>query len=202
MNCAVDFVNVRNYLRALRAPWRVLVALLKFIYQVVNSQEDSNMSNVKIREVAIPNVTISACKLRRAYQGKYGLQYGAHLSGEGLAEIGLKEANDGGYWYSTNAKYGSMDVEVPPVDIMDENGEDITDDLENGAKAHMLFELRDYPAGVRKDGTKFKAGTNVRLVAVRALDFNVKQSKQDRLSSALLGLEVESDSKASAELFS
>jgi len=151
-------------------------------------------TKVKIREVAIPNVTISACKLRRAYNGKFGLQYGAHLSGDGLAELGLKEANDGGYWYSTNAKYGAMDVSVPPVSIQDVHGNDIEDDLENGATAHILFELRDYPAGVRKDGTKFKAGTNVRIVAVRALDFNTKKSNQDRLSSALLEMEVESDS--------
>lgn len=164
--------------------------------QVVLYQEDIIVSNtkVKIREVAIPNVTISACKLRRAYNGKFGLQYGAHLSGDGLAELGLKEANDGGYWYSTNAKYGAMDVSVPPVSIQDVHGNDIDDDLENGATAHILFELRDYPAGVRKDGTKFKAGTNVRIVAVRALDFNTKKSNQDRLSSALLELEVESHS--------
>jgi len=164
--------------------------------QVVLYQEDTIVSNtkVKIREVAIPNVTISACKLRRAYNGKFGLQYGAHLSGDGLAELGLKEANDGGYWYSTNAKYGAMDVSVPPVSIQDVHGNDIEDDLENGATAHILFELRDYPAGVRKDGTKFKAGTNVRIVAVRALDFNTKKSNQDRLSSALLEMEVESDS--------
>lgn len=142
-------------------------------------------SKVKIREVAVPNVTISACKLRRAYNGKFGLQYGAHLSGEGLAELGLKEATDGGYWYSTNARYGASEVVVPPVSIQDSEGNDIEDDLENGAEAHILFELRDYPAGKRKDGTKFKAGTNVRIVAVRALDFKLKQSSQDRLSSAL-----------------
>ena len=69
-------------------------------------------ANFKVRTVAIPNVTIAACKLRRPYNGKFGLQYGAHLSGEGLAEIGLKQANDGGFWYSTNAKYGAMDVNV------------------------------------------------------------------------------------------
>jgi len=156
-------------------------------------------SKVLIREVAVPNVTISACKLRRAYNGKFGLQYGAHLSGEGLAELGLKEANDGGYWYSTNAKYGSMDVEVPPVSIQDTDGNDIEDDLENGAVAHVLFELRDYPAGKRKDGSKFKAGTNVRIVAVRALDFDVKKSKQDRLSSALLEFDIESSATAGAD---
>ena len=164
-------------------------------------QEDiivSKQTKVQIREVAIPNVTISACKLRRAYNGKFGLQYGAHLSGDGLAELGLKEAGDGGYWYSTNAKYGAMDVTVPPVSIQDTDGNDIEDDLENGATAHVLFELRDYPAGVRKDGTKFKAGTNVRIVAVRALDFNTKKSNQDRLSTALLQLEVDSDTATSS----
>jgi len=153
------------------------------------------MSNdkVEVRTVAIPNVTISACKLRRAYRGKFGLQYGAHLSGEGLAEIGLKSANDGGFWYSTNAKYGAMDVDVPPVSIQDAEGNDIEDDLENGAVAHLLFELRDYPAGQRKDGTKYKAGTNARIVAVRAVSFDLKQSKQDALTAKLLELNIASE---------
>ena len=35
---------------------------------------------VKVEKVLVPNVTISACKLRRSYRGKFGLQYGAHLS--------------------------------------------------------------------------------------------------------------------------
>lgn len=148
------------------------------------------MSNdkVEVRTVVVPNVTISACKLRRAYRGKFGLQYGAHLSGDGLAEIGLKTANDGGFWYSTNAKYGSMDVDVPPVSIQDPEGNDIEDDLENGAVAHLLFELRDYPAGKRKDGTSYKAGTNSRIVAVRAVSYDLKQSKQDALTAGLLEL--------------
>ena len=143
---------------------------------------------VNVRTVVVPNVTISACKLRRAYRGKFGLQYGAHLSGDGLSDIGLKSANDGGYWYSTNAKYGSMDVEVPPVSIQDTEGNDIEDDLENGAVAHLLFELRDYPAGKRKDGTTYKAGTNARIVAVRAVSYDLKQSKQDALTAGLLEL--------------
>lgn len=153
------------------------------------------MSNdkVTVRTVAIPNVTISACKLRRAYRGKFGLQYGAHLSGEGLAEIGLKTANDGGFWYSTNAKYGAMDVDVPPVSIQDAEGNDIEDDLENGAVAHLLFELRDYPKGQRKDGTKYEAGTNARIVAVRAVSFDLKQSKQDALTAKLLELNIASE---------
>jgi len=153
------------------------------------------MSNdkVTVRTVAIPNVTISACKLRRAYRGKFGLQYGAHLSGEGLAEIGLKTANDGGFWYSTNAKYGAMDVDVPPVSIQDAEGNDIEDDLENGAVAHLLFELRDYPKGQRKDGTKYDAGTNARIVAVRAVSFDLKQSKQDALTAKLLELNIASE---------
>ena len=148
------------------------------------------MSNdkVEVRTVVVPNVTISACKLRRAYRGKFGLQYGAHLSGDGLSEIGLKTANDGGYWYSTNAKYGSMDVDVPPVSIQDAEGNNIEDDLENGAVAHLLFELRDYPAGKRKDGTSYKAGTNSRIVAVRAVSYDFKQSKQDALTAGLLEL--------------
>jgi hypothetical protein len=152
--------------------------------------------SIKIRSVVVPNITISACKLRRSYNGKFGLQYGAHLTGDGLAEIGLKQANDGGYWYSTNAKYGNMDVDVPPVSIQDAAGNDIEDDLENGAKAHLLFELRDYPAGVRKDGTKFVAGTNARISAVRALSFDVKKSKQDALTAALLEMDIEMESVA------
>lgn len=149
-------------------------------------------ANVKVRTVVVPNVTIAACKLRRPYNGKFGLQYGAHLSGDGLAEIGLKQANDGGFWYSTNAKYGAMDVDVPPVSIQDAEGSDIEDDLENGAVAHLLFELRDYPAGKRKDGTAFEAGTNARIAAVRAVSFDLKRSKQDALTAALLELDIAS----------
>jgi hypothetical protein len=146
----------------------------------------------KVRTLAVPNVTIAACKLRRPYNGKFGLQYGAHLSGDGLAEIGLKQADDGGFWYSTNAKYGAMDVDVPPVSIQDAEGVDIEGDLENGSVAHLLFEFRDYPAGKRKDGTTFKAGSNVRIAAVRAVSFELKRSKQDALTAALLELDIAS----------
>ena len=83
---------------------------------------------------------------------------------------------------------------MPPVSIQDAAGNDIEDDLENGAKAHILFELRDYPAGVRKDGTKFVAGTNARISAVRALSFDVKKSKQDALTAALLEMDIEMES--------
>ena len=151
------------------------------------------MSNLNLRTVVVPNVTSSACKLRRPYQGTYGSQYGAHLEGEGLAEIGLKQAADGGFWYNSNAVYGKTEQPVPPVSIQDLDGNDIEDDLQSGATAHLLFELRDYPAGVRKDGTKFKKGTNARIVAVRAVSFDIKKSKQDLLSAALLEMDMSSE---------
>tara|TARA_R110002074_G_scaffold153413_3_gene308499 strand:- start:555 stop:1037 length:483 start_codon:yes stop_codon:yes gene_type:complete len=156
------------------------------------------MSNLNLRTIVIPNVTISACKLRRPYEGNYGSQYGAHLTGEGLAEIGLKPATDGGFWYNSNAVYGKTAQAVAPVSIQDPDGNDIEDDLQNGATAHLLFELRDYPAGIRQDGTKFKKGTNARIVAVRAVSFDTKQSKQDLLSAALLEMDMSSE-PASAE---
>ena len=89
------------------------------------------MSKIKVRTVVVPNVIVSACKLRSTYNGNYGLQYGAHLTGAGLSEVGLKEAQDGGHWYSTNAKYGSTNVMVDPVSIQDMEGNDIDADLEN-----------------------------------------------------------------------
>ena len=159
----------------------------------------STSTKVSVRTLVIPNVTISACKLRRPYEGNYGQQYGAHLSGEELAtkslqDIGLKQAQDGGFWYNSNAVYGKTETMVPPVSIQDPEGNDVEDDLQNGATAHLLFELRDYPAGVRKDGTKFKAGTNSRIVAVRAVSFDTKRSKQDLLSAALLEMDMDSGS--------
>ena len=157
------------------------------------------MSKIKIRTVVVPNVIVSACKLRSTYNGNYGLQYGAHLTGAGLSEVGLKEAQDGGHWYSTNAKYGNTDVMVDPVSIQDMEGNDIEADLENGSTAHILFELRDYPAGVRKDGTKFVAGTNARIVAVRAVAFNIKTTYQDKLSMHLLEMHVSEDSSPMAK---
>ena len=141
---------------------------------------------VKVEKVLVPNVTISACKLRRSYRGRYGLQYGAHLSGDGLAEIGLKPADDGGYWYSTNAQYGSTDIDVAPISIQDMKGNEVSDDLQNGSIAHLLFEVRHYGAYTAKDGTKVPAGKKARLSAVRATDFKVKGTKQDELTAMLL----------------
>lgn len=148
------------------------------------------MSKVNLRTVVIPNIEISACKLRNPYMGNYGMQYGANLTGEGLAELGLKPAQDGGFWYNSNAVYGKTDQEVAPVSIQDLAGNEIEEDLQNGAMAHLLFELRDYPAGVRQDGTKFVKGTNARIVAVRAVSFNTKVSQQNLLSAGLLELDM------------
>ena len=146
------------------------------------------MSTPTIRTAVLPNITISACKLRTPYQGNYGQQYGAVLEGEGLAELGLSPTEQGGFWYNTNAMYGKTNTKVPPVSIQDMDGNEITEDLQNGAVAHLLVELRDYEAGVRGDGTKHKKGTNVRIVAVRAISFDLKKSQQDALSAGLLEL--------------
>ena len=143
------------------------------------------------KQIVIPNVTINACKLRRSYAGNYGQQFGALLSGEGLDKLGLKKSQDGGYWYSTKAEYNGKPV-APRVDIIqDIEGNNISDDLADGSVAHCLFELKEYPAGKRADGTKYEAGTNVKLIAVRATDFKVKRSAQDALTAALLEMNIE-----------
>ena len=140
-----------------------------------------------VTQVVVKNVSVSACKLRRSYQGKYGKQFGAVLSGDGISDLGLKSANDGGFWYSTSAEYNGVEATVAEDFLADMDGNPILDDLADGSKAHMLFNVTEYPAGKRKDGTPYEAGKNVKLVAVRATDFSVKRSAQDALSAMLLG---------------
>lgn len=150
-------------------------------------------TNVK---VLLPNVTISACKLRRSYINKFGnLQYGVLLSGDALAKSGLKLNAEGQYWHNQNAKYGSMDIDVPPVSIQDIHGNEIEDDLEDGSVAHVHLEKREYPAGKSKDGRSYPAGVSYRVSAVRAVSFSAKRSKQDELTAALLELGIDSDSE-------
>lgn len=147
----------------------------------------SNPIKAVVNQVVVKDVSISACKLRRSYAGRYGKQFGAVLTGEGISELGLKPANDGGHWYSTSAEYNGVETTVAEDFVADMDGNPILDDLADGSVAHMLFNVTDYPAGVRKDGTPFEAGKNIKLVAVRATTFNVKRSAQDALSAMLLG---------------
>jgi len=140
-----------------------------------------------VNQVVVKDVTVSACKLRRPYQGRYGKQFGAVFTGEGIADLGLKPAKDGGHWYSTAAEYNGVETSVYEDFVADMDGNPILDDLADGSKAHMLFNVTEYPAGTRKDGTPYEAGKNVKLVAVRATTFNVKKSAQDALSAMLLG---------------
>ena len=140
-----------------------------------------------VTQVVLKDVSISACKLRRSYQGRYGKQFGAVLTGDGVADLGLKPASDGGHWYSTAAEYNGVESSVAEDFVADMDGNPILDDLADGSKAHMLFNVTEYPAGNRRDGTPYEAGKNVKLVAVRATTFNVKKSAQDALSAMLLG---------------
>ena len=146
------------------------------------------MSNIsKVEQVLVPNVTISACKLRKSYSSKYGNQFGCVVSGEGLDKLNLNPTQDGsGFWYSTPAEYEGKQISVADDFISNMDGDSIDSDLADGAKAHLLFNLRKYPAGVRKDGTKYKAGVNAKLIAVRAVDYAVKGTAQDALTSAML----------------
>lgn len=141
----------------------------------------------KVEQVLVPNVTISACKLRKSYSSKYGAQFGCVISGEGLDKLNLNPTQDGsGYWYSHPAEYNGESVTVADDFISNMDGDAVPSELADGSTAHLLFNLRKYPAGVRSDGTKYKAGVNAKLIAVRAVDYAVKGTAQDALSDALL----------------
>ncbi len=146
------------------------------------------MSQVsKVEQVLVPNVTISRCKFRKPYMSSYGLQFGCIISGEGLDKLGLKPTPDGdGYWYSTKAEYDGVPVDVKSDFITNMEGEDIPAELADGSTAHVLFNVKPHPAGVRKDGTKYKAGVHAKIIAVRAVDYEIKGTAQDALSAALL----------------
>lgn len=152
----------------------------------LNPIGNTNMSTLTTKQVLLRDVSVSACKLRSSYQGRFGKQFGAVLSGEGLTDLGLKPSSDGGFWYSTNASYNGVDAVVAEDFMSDMDGNPINEDLSDGSTAHMLFNVTDYGPGIRKDGTPYGAGKNVKLVAVRATTFNVKKSAQDALSAMLL----------------
>lgn len=167
-------------------------ALVALLYLFIKSNPKGKYVMAKltkpvVTQVVLKDVSISACKLRRSYQGRYGKQFGAVLTGDGVADLGLKAASDGGHWYSTSAEYNGVESSVAEDFVADMDGNPILDDLSDGSKAHMLFNVTEYPAGTRKDGTPYEAGKNVKLVAVRATTFNVKKSAQDALSAMLLG---------------
>lgn len=159
----------------------------------------AKLSSSEVRQILIPNANIRACKLRSSYDTQYGKQYGAILSGEGLDQLGLKPTNDGGYWYSTPAEYNGSPATVTEDFICDMEGNIVDKDLADGAKAHLAFNLTPYPAGTRKDGTKYKAGMRVKLIAVRAVDYSVKGSAQDLLSSMLADSSLASIESSTAD---
>ena len=168
-------------------PQRVFKALHNLFINLIQKDISlmAKLSSSEVRQILIPNANVRACKLRSSYDTQYGKQYGAILSGEGLDQLGLKPTNDGGYWYSTPAEYNGSPATVTEDFICDMEGNIVDKDLADGAKAHLAFNLTPYPAGVRKDGTKYKAGMRVKLIAVRAVDYSVKSSAQDLLSSML-----------------
>lgn len=152
----------------------------------------------KIEDVVVKNITVKVSNLKKAFQGRYGAQYGAVLSGEGLEDLGLKPTQEGdGYWYNTNATYGSTGREVPPLEIVDKNNKPVTEELGSGSVIHGLFQKRHYDAGVRKDGTPYAAGFNVVLVAAVAEKVEVKVNNLTKLQDALLADVLEEQLTAS-----
>jgi hypothetical protein len=158
------------------------------------------MSNIE--EVVVKNITVKVSNLKKAFEGRYGSQYGAVLSGEGLESLGLNPTKEGdGYWYNTNATYGNTGRVIPPAQIVDTDGNEIEDELGAGTVIHGLFQKRHYEAGVRKDGTPFPAGFNVVLVGAIATEIKVKADPISRLQSLLLESSMEAEAKAEANPF-
>lgn len=155
------------------------------------------MSN-QIEDVVVKNITVKVSNLKQAFEGRYGSQYGAVLSGEGLEALGLNPTKEGdGYWYNTNATYGNTGRVVPPAQIVDTDGKEIEGELGSGSVIHGLFQKRHYPAGTRKDGTPFAAGFNVVLVGAIATKIEVKPDPISKLQALLLETSMEAEVAAS-----